>query len=1160
MKNRVELCCHTKMSKLYGINSAEEYIEEAIKRGYKQIAITDKDSTQAFFEANEYLKCHTDNKDFKIIYGIEMKFKENKNSENSNTIYIYVKEQKGLKNLYKLVSKSYRNIVNGQPMIYKEDLNSYREGLLFAAIGRDSEVYKNIDNSNISNILNYYDFVGIEPNQSNKNTNQKIDKICRKLNKTLIGTSECNFINKEDGICNEILNFYKKSNNIEEGNNRYFQDTEELINNFDYIENAREIVVENSIKIAEQIEKIELINNKASYPNIELSDTIISKKCYDKANEIYGKTLPKEIKDRLELELNSIIKNNFQTIYLICSELVEKSNELGYEVGSRGAVGCSFVAYLLDITNINPIEYNLPFEMFAGKNYDKEPDIDLNFSGEIQSKLFSYLQGKYGKDNVIWAGTIGTLANKSLLDCCKEYEKTFEIKYFQSNENNENSKNSKNENDENKNNNNDNKNNDNKNNENKNKYNKEDIVNKLVGVKRATGEHPGGVFIIPENLDITDFCPTEIGEKGHIKTHLDYHSLLNTGLYKFDILSHDDPTMLHELEKETNISSRDINFDDEETLNLFMNANNKSYNISLNGIPEFGTDFVKEVIEISKPRNFNDLVCISALSHGTNTWNYNASSLIEREDKKLDEVISNREDMYNYLVSNGIDKDLAYDIVNFVRAGKASKGRSLWKHISDRYKDYNDKWNEYKNIMKEHNIPDWYIHSAEKIAYMFPKSHAIGYTANAFKIAWYKVHYPKAFYKTYFKIKSDLNINDYYCKRQVKTELNRLLDEKETFEMNNEYDYDFCNNDKIKDLELILEMYNNGILKEKVEIKDDYNLINSRTIADYCRSIKHKFNTIELAVLVYRNNRMSIDEKIEKYNDLIKNYPDMEVIEKINCKHYSSVKTMIKEEIQRLNTLNKKLTQENDDSIYVWTEYNKSTLKYEHSSDLEHTFRTYKEVFKDIQDYIKEYDDTISFRITKKYFDKRKNNIFADYLVENKKSKLIDLTESNNCFFDIDQIFLNIPTPFKKGDILISKSSSMRNYGDCDEIFVLDYLCTWREDLEEQLARGNYDSSDMVGYGYYLYGENSTDFVRDNKWDYDSFEYYDGEFTGNDRILKDISSFVKGKIGLELFVHTYDVYKAESKCQMPDFYTDEGLKLAGMNESDILKINHPWSD
>lgn len=1009
MENRVELCCHTKMSTLQGINSAREYVEEAINRGYKAIAITDTDSTQSFFDADEYLRLYTNNRDFKIIYGSEMHFKISENTDKLYSIYIYVKEQKGLKNLYELISKAYRNRINETPVIYKEDLIEHRSGLLYATIGNQSEVYQNIEVPNINDIMNFYDFIGIEPSESNKNTNIKISELCSRNNKILIGTSECNFINKKDFECNEVLNFYKKTPDIKYGNNKYFHTTDELIKSFDYIENSKEIVIDNPTKIAEQIENINIMPPRINYPGNKTANKTISKKCYDRAKEIYGTTLPEKLKARLELELNSIEKNNYGIIYQIASEMVEYSNKLGYEVTSRGSAGNSFVAYLLGITDINPIEYNLPYEFFSGINYDKEPDIDLNFSEKIRPKIFEFLQEKYGKDKIIWCSTIGTIDYKTFEKCYKEYLKILETK---------------------------------------NTSNGKSIIDKLYGIKSSTREYPGGVFVIPENMEITDICPTEIEKNGLVKTHNEHHAISYTGLYEFDILENDIPTMLYELEKETNTNSKEINLEDKETLELFKHANDLSYPVSIDGIPGFGTSFVKEMIEIAKPQNLNDLVCISALSNGTGTWNYNAETLIEKEHKKIDEVISNREDMYNYLLNNGIERNMAFEIVEFIRCGKLSKRHDLWKRNRDKYYiELKEKWDEYKKILQEHNIPEWYIKSAEKIRYISPKSYSISYTINEFKIAWYKVHYPKAFYKVYFEIKSDLNINEYYCKRQVQTELNRLYDLKEIHDSNLELDYDKSNDDKIIDLKLILEMFNRGILKEKTELKDEYNLINSRAIGDYCRSIKHKFNTEELAVLVYRNKRMTIEEKIEKYTDLINNYSDMEVIERINCKHYDSVKTMIKEEIQRLNTVYKELTQDESDSICVWTEYNKSTLRYDHNSDMKNTFKTFKETFEDIQNYIEEYDDTISFQITKKYFNKNKE-IYARYVVENKKIKLVNI-ENNVDILDIDQIFLNIPTPFKKGDILVSKSRTMFNYGDYSDIFVLDYLCTWKEGLED---------------------------------------------------------------------------------------------------------------
>lgn len=389
--------------------------------------------------------------------------------------------------------------------------------------------------------------------------------------------------NKEDYKCNEKLDSYK------------------------------------TMKNADEIKNIELIPKEASYPKIKNSKEIIKETCYNRAHELYGKTLPKEVKERLELELNSIIDNDFETIYLIYSELVKYSNEMGYKVSSRGCVGNSLVACLLGITDIDPIYYNLPFEVFAGKDYDKKPDINLNFSSKIQTKILQYSQRKFG-------------------------------------------------------------------------------------------------------------------------------------LYKLNILGHNDPTMLHELEKETNTDSNKIDLGDKKTLELFLHANDSAYPISMNGIPEFASDFVKNMIQIAKPKNFNDLVCISALSHGTDVWLHNALLLVEQEGKKVDEVISNRDDMFNYLLDNGIDRKLVYDIVEFVRKGRASKARSKSSFVfvdKDKYKEYNTKWNEYKKIMQEHNIPDWYINSAEKIKYMFPKAHSISYTTVAFKIAWYKVHYPKAFYKVY---------------------------------------------------------------------------------------------------------------------------------------------------------------------------------------------------------------------------------------------------------------------------------------------------------------------------------------------------------------------------------------------------------------------------
>lgn len=336
---------------------------------------------------------------------------------------------------------------------------------------------------------------------------------------------------------------------------------------------------------------------------------------------------------------------------------------------------------------------------------------------------------------------------------------------------------------------------------------------------------------------------------------------------------------------------------------------------------------------------------------------------------------------------------------------------------------------------------------------------------------------------------------------------------------------------------------------------DDYDLINSKAISDYCRKIKYQFNTEELAVLVYRNRKMDIKEKITKYQDLIDNYKDMEVIKRINCKHYDSVKTMIKNEIDRLKNVYEKFLNEDKNCAYTWREYNKSTRQYSQDYKIINNLkRTFKEVYKSIKDYINEYDDTLSFTITKKYFGRKERFIYAQYNVINKKPTLINIYEKEDMYLDINNIYVYMPTPFKRGDILITENPSMSNYREDGDIFVLDYLSTWRENIKEFLARGNHDSSDMVGYGYYLY-ENTPKIVYDNKWDYDNFEYYKGELKDNNRILKAISSYLKDEIDIELLMNSYDFFKSEYEQRLPDFYEYEVLKKAGFSDEDIKKLS-----
>ncbi len=1148
MKNRVEIGCYTKMSQMKGINSCKEYIDEAIKRKWKAIGFTDLNSTQCFYDVENYIE-QKNVKDLKIIYGIKTKFVDNKIKEISkNKIYdivILVKEQVGLKNLYTILSKALINEDYNNQVVLKSELDKYRDGLLYGAnAGVGGEIYQSIyqGEENIKEKIKYYDFLEVEPlynakeeifltndthtqiidkTEEIKNINEKIIKLGKENDILVIATSNPLFIDKQDKICNEIIKYSQGIKNIKYDNERFLHTTEEMLDEFNYIEDKDtiyDIVVNNTNMLADRCENIKIKPNKSYFPKLENCNNIIKEKCYKKVNEIYGEKIPKNIKERLEIELNSIIDNNFEVPYLLVADIVKKSEELGYITINRGSVGCSLVAYLLGITDYNPIQYKLPYESFAKINYDKEPDIDINVSEEIRDLIFKDIKEKYGVDKVICCGTVGTIANSTAKKMVKKYLNDFEITV------------------------------DNK--------KIEELTSKLCDIKKSSGVNPAGIFILPKEQDIIDFSPIEIESRTkELKTHIDYHNIWGNQdiLYKYDIIAHDIPTLLHRLQKITGINPRDIDLKDKETLELFFHTGDERYFNTTKGISEFKTEFVINMLKQIHPKSFNDLVCISCLSHGTDTWVDNGENLI-KEGIPVNELVSNREDIMNYLIEKGIDKKIAFEIMEFIQKGKARKARR--EFIQRKYnineeitQSYWEKWKEYKEIMEKNNIPEWYIKSCEKISYLFPKSHAIAYTINAFRIAWYKIHYPKEFYKAYLELNSNIDIKTYNNKKQVEASLNNA--KKTKAEMSG---WDSNLDKKIEILEILLEMYERGIKKDKKISKDDYNLINSKAIENYCREIEYKFNTEELATLVYRNKKMDIKEKIAKYQDLIDNYPDMEVIERIHCYHYDSVKTMIRNEIARIKNIYEDFLKKDENCFYSWYEYNRTTKCFSRDA-IERSRRTYKEVDKEIREYINKFDDTISYTIIKKILGKEEKTIYANYIVINKKPKLIEIYYSNRDFNDLDGIFVNIPTPFKKGDILISQSPSMRNYGDNEEIFVLEYLRNWDQDIKESLARGNYDLTDMTGRGYYLYDDNAQ-FVLDDKWDYDSFEYYDGKLEGRNRILKAISSFLKEDISFELFIHAYDVFKNEDRKRMPEFYTDKGLKLAGFSDLDISTINH----
>ena len=730
----------------------------------------------------------------------------------------------------------------------------------------------------------------------------------------------------------------------------------------------------------------------------------IKEKCYKKVKAIYGEKLPYDIEERLKLELDSIIKNNFEIKYLVTSEVAKKSKEKGYLPYTRGCVGNSLVAFLLEITDFNPIEYNLPFEMFAGIKYDKEPDIEIYISEDIIDEIFE------------------------------------EIK------------------------------------------------------------------------DV----------KEEIKIH------------KSNL-----PTFLKKLQDETKVNIQDINFDDRDTLNLFAKANTR-------GIFDFSSDFMINMLKQVKIRNFNDLVCASALSHGTGTWTDNVEYVIKKFDISIDMLVSNRADVMNYLIEKNIDKEKAYDITEFLRKGYCYNATYLYSQ-KDYLEEWKTKWNEYKKILEEHHIPQYYIDLFERIRYLFPKAHSISMAEIAFRIAWYKVHYPKEFYKLYFETNKTININFYYTKKDVERKLKKLYDEKLGISKNG-YKEEKKIKNQICEFEVLLEMFNRGIKKDEKRQEDIYDLINSKAIGDYCREIGYKFNTMELAILVYRNKKMDIFEKISKYQDLIDNYPDMEVETQFN--YYDSVKAMIKNEIKRIKKLYQDFIAEAD-CVYDWSGWKQnghSNYEYDISK------RTYREIESEVKYLIDEYNDIDYFSITKRCFDEKKvifirkeeKKIIANCRVIKKIPKIIEIKELGE-LSDFESIFINISVPFKKGDILISDNA---------EIFVLNNLAVWNERIKDKSFIKNLDMTDMMGSGYYLV-DGGKNFVLEDISDYDSFEYFEGDLEESNRILKLISSFLKGKIdNLELFIKAYESFKSDYERKKLDVFIDEDLKLAGFSDWEVSSIHH----
>ena len=737
---------------------------------------------------------------------------------------ILAKDLVGLKNLYKLVSYSHLDYFYKKPRILKSIYRKHSKGLILGSACEAGELYRAIvagkTEEEIEKIANDYDYLEIQPLGNNqfmvrngtvqdeeglKEINKKIVELGEKLNKLVVATCDVHFMDPQDEIYRRILMAGQGYDDADEQAPLYLRTTDEMLNEFSYLgdEKAYEVVVTNTNKIADMCEKISPISPEKCPPHIEGCEETIKTIAFTKAHELYGNPLPEIVQERLDKELNSIIKNGFSVMYIIAQKLVWKSNEDGYIVGSRGSVGSSFVANMTGITEVNslPPHYrcpnckysdfkdygyacgfdlpdkdcpkcgtkmvkdgiDIPFETFLGFNGDKEPDIDLNFSGEYQAKAHKYTEVIFGKGTTFKAGTVGTVADKTAFGYVKKYYEERGIPV--------------------------------------NNAEVERISVGCTGVKRTTGQHPGGIIVVPKGREIFEFTPVQHPADDPtsdiITTHFDYHSI-DQNLLKLDILGHDDPTMIRMLYDITGIDPTKVPLDDKETMSIFsstealgVSPEQINSKVGSYGVPEFGTKFVRGMLVDTKPTTFDELIRISGLSHGTDVWLGNAQSLIEEGTVTLNEAICCRDDIMIYLIKKGVPPNPAFKIMETVRKGKALKDK--------------EKWAEYVALMKENNVPDWYIKSCEKIKYMFPKAHAAAYVTNAFRIAWYKVHMPAAYYTAYFTIRADAFDSDIMCHgvEKVKNKMKEI-----ELQGNAATNKD---KDMYGTLEIVLEMYERGI-------------------------------------------------------------------------------------------------------------------------------------------------------------------------------------------------------------------------------------------------------------------------------------------------------------------------------------------------------------
>ncbi|WP_273061969.1 PolC-type DNA polymerase III [Colibacter massiliensis] len=775
---RVELHLHTVMSDMDALITVKQLIKTVKKWNHPAIAVTDHGVVQSFPLLQEISRDKTNQ--VKVIYGMEGYLFDDK-IDKSYHIILLAKNQVGIRNLYKLVSISHlKYIYRGRPRIPRTVLDEYREGLILGSACEAGElirsmVQKRLPYEELKQIADYYDYLEIQPLTNNqflvregfvnddeglREINRTILKLGDELGKLTVATCDAHFLNPEDKIYREILMTGKGFKDAEFQPDLYFRTTDEMLEEFSYLgeERAREVVITNPNKINDMIDDVMPVPKENLYfPRIEGSSEALKQMCLEKAHKIYGDSLPEVVAARLDEEFTSIFGNGFGVLYYIAHKLVKHSHDDGYLVGSRGSVGSSFVATMSDITEVNPLPphyvcpdcrysefftdgsvgggfdlpdkkcpkcgaqlhkdgHDIPFAIFLGFEGDKVPDIDLNFSGEYHQKAHKYTEELFGKDNVFRAGTIGAVKDKTAFGYVKKWA---EARGITANDAYINS-----------------------------------LVSGCTGIKNTTGQHPGGVMVIPRDIDVHHFTPVQYPANkkdcGIITTHFDYHSIEGR-LVKLDILGHDDPTVIRMLEDMTGIKATTIPFDDPATLSLFSSTKALGLTpeelgtpVGSLGIPEFGTSFVRKMLVDTMPKTFSELVRISGFSHGTDVWLNNAQDLITSGTVQLKEAVSTRDDIMNYLINHGITRKTSFKVMENVRKGKGI----------DKRNKVGEKTTDYEGELRRGNIPQWFIESCRKIGYLFPRAHAVAYVMMAFRIAWYKINYPLAYYAAYFTIRA----------------------------------------------------------------------------------------------------------------------------------------------------------------------------------------------------------------------------------------------------------------------------------------------------------------------------------------------------------------------------------------------------------------------